>query len=118
MYANLMSASRSQAAAHNSIFAEALQHLVFGNSITSAFFDNSHLFTVVFITGDKRFNHAAVCLYVAAYYSKIGTLSCFSLYLLRQGKMRRIILGTNHNTAGILIQTVHDTRADNAVDTR
>ena len=82
VYANLVRASGSQATAHNGIFAKAFQHLLFGNSVASAFFDNSHLFTVVFVTGDECFNHAAVCFDVATHYSKIGTLSGFSLYLL------------------------------------
>ena len=118
MHTNLMRAACTQPAAHQRIFAKALQHLILRHGIAAALLDNRHFLAVILVAGNLRLNHAAIRLDIAAHHSQIGTLRRFRLNLLRQRHMRRIILRANHNTAGVLIKTMHNARTDNTVDAR
>ena len=113
MDADLMRAASAQRAAHQRDIAKRFDHFVLGDRRASAFHDG-HPLAISRIARDRRFNRAAIVFRFAVndrqiFFSRVAPLGCKS-------SMRDVVLGDDHHAAGVLVQSMNDSRPQLAAD--
>ena len=110
VHADLVCASRFQAAFDIAVRLIAFQHGHMGYGFFAAEFDHGHFQAVVRVAADERFDFAvkrddAVC------HSTVNPLHAAVLQLLHQVVLRGQRFGHHHQAAGVFVQAVHDAGA-------
>ena len=116
MDANLMRPPRLEFTFHPSIVAVAFENPEMGNGLTAAFKRNRHPYAVFRMSSDRGIDDAFFFGNIAVDQGPVGSMRRMGLDLLGKPFVSLIGLRGDHDTGRVLIQTMNDTRPDNAVD--
>ena len=88
-----------------------------GDSVFSIFVVDRHFFPVNWVTANRAFHSTFIFLKITCYNSPVTPLDGMRFQLLGQITVSRVILAYKKSSCSVLINTVDDSRAHNAVNT-